>query len=118
MSVNAGQFNKYISIQQQTTTQDSFGQPSQTWNTVLHCWASIGTVTGQLLYSTAEFVAKATHKITFCWGTDVLIQPNMRIVYVNEALRITRTFNIQALLNENESDMFITALCYELNAPQ
>ena len=55
--------NRRISIQSQTTSQDEFGQEQQAWNTVYSCWADIDVQQSQLLYQTAEFVSKITHRL-------------------------------------------------------
>jgi SPP1 family predicted phage head-tail adaptor len=116
--MEAGKLNRRIQIQQQTAAQDSFGQPSSTWNTIYTCWASIDIQGSQLIYATSEFVSKVTHRITFRWTNAVVIQPNMRIVYTEQTTGVVYTYNVEALLNTDQRNRELTALCYELNASE
>lgn len=110
--------NRRIAIQSQTTSQDSFGQEQQTWNTVYECWASLDIQASQLLYSTEEFVSKATHRITIRWTKSQTFAPNMRIVYVDAATGVTHTYNIEAIINPQQTNFWLTFLAYELNASE
>lgn len=110
--------NRRIAIQSQTTMQDSFGQEQQTWNTAYECWAALDIQASQLLYSTEEFVSKATHRITIRWTKSQVFAPNMRIAYVETATGITHTYNIEAILNPKQANVLLVFLCYELNASE
>lgn len=114
--MNAGKLNRRIQIQQQTTAQDDFGQPQQIWTMVYSCWAGISVVKGQLEYQTAEFVSKATHKITIRWTRSVVILPNMRVVFTEPAVGVVHTYNVEGLLNDGQSNVELVILAYELNA--
>ena len=52
--MQAGKLDRRVQIQQQTATQDAFGQPQQTWTTMATVWASIDIQRGALLYETSE----------------------------------------------------------------
>jgi SPP1 family predicted phage head-tail adaptor len=110
--------NRRIQIQQQTTTQDSFGQEQQTWNTVYTCWAEIDIQQSQLIYSTAEFVSKVTHRITIRWTFSEVFVPNMRIVFTEPYTNVTHTYNIEAITNPKQQNFWLIFLCYELNASE
>jgi SPP1 family predicted phage head-tail adaptor len=110
--------NRRIAIQQQTTTQDAYGQPQSTWNTVYCCWAEIDVQQSQLIYSTAEFVSKVTHRITMRWTPTPVIQPNMQIVFVEPYTNVTHTYNIEAILNPKQANFWMTILAYELNSSE
>lgn len=114
--VEAGQLNRRIQIQQQATAQDSFGQPEETWTSIYTCWANISVQKSQLLYETAEFVSKITHRITIRWTSSVIIQPNMRVVYAEPVTNVTHTYNIEALMNEEQRNRQLVILAYEINA--
>jgi len=116
--ISTGALNRRIAIQSQSTVQDSYGQPVQTWTTVYTCWANIGVQQSQLVYATSEFISKTTHRITMRWTSSVVLTPNMRIVYTDAATTITHTYNIEALMNPNEANWQIVALCYELEGNQ
>ena len=116
--MNAGKLNRRVQIQQQTSTQDDFGQPLTQWTTVYTAWASVDVQNSQLIYSTAEFVSKVTHRITMRWTRSIIIQPNMRIVYTEPATQVMHTYNIEALLNTKQANVELVALCYELDGAE
>lgn len=116
--MQAGKLNRRIQIQSQSTTQDGFGQPVQTWTTQYTCWASIDIQASQLIYSTAEFISKVTHRITMRWTSSVVIKPNMRIVYTEPTTGVVHTYEIQALLNDQQRNRQLIAMCYELAAQE
>jgi len=107
-----------IQIQQQATAPDEFGQPQQTWTTVYSCWASIGVQNSQLIYETSTFISKVTHRISFLWTKSVVIKPNMRILYTEPSTQVAHVYNIEALLNTEQRNIELIALCYELNAAE
>lgn len=113
--IDTGQMQWRIQIQSQTTAQDGFGQPLQTWTTVYTCWANIATQNSQLIYETSEFMAKTTWRITFRWTSSVVITPAMRIVYTEPTTGVLHTYNIEALATGRERNREIIALCYELD---
>jgi SPP1 family predicted phage head-tail adaptor len=116
--MDTGKLNRRIQIQTQTTTQDAFGAPLPTWTTVYTCWANIAIQNSQLIYSTSEFVSKETHRITIRWTSSVIVSPNMRIVYTKNTTGVTKTLEIQSILNPDQGDEWMVLLAYELNAQE
>jgi SPP1 family predicted phage head-tail adaptor len=116
--MNIGKLNKRVQIQTQTTSQDAFGQPQQTWTTVYTAWAAIDIQASQLLYATAEFVAKVTHRITLRWTSSVVIAANQRIVYTEPTTGVVHTYEIQALLNTRQANRELIAMAYELDGAE
>lgn len=114
--MNAGKLNRRVQIQQQATTQDSFGQETQAWTTVYTAWAEVAVQTSQLIYATAEFISKVTHRITMRWTSSIVIQPNMRAIYTEQTTGVVHTFNIEALLNVDQRNRTLILLAYELAA--
>ncbi len=116
--MNAGQLNRRIQIQTQTTTQDATGQPQQSWATAYECWAKIDIQNSQLIYSTAEFMSKVTRRITIRWTSSVVISANQRIVYTEPTTGIAHTYNIEAVLNDQQRNRMLILMCYELDASE
>lgn len=116
--MQAGKLNRRIDIQSQTTSQDSFGQPSQTWSSVYKCWASIEVQNSQLIYATAEFVEKTTIRITFRWTSSVVILPNMRIRYKEPTTGVQHTYEIETLVNDKQGNRQLMALAYEIDGSE
>jgi SPP1 family predicted phage head-tail adaptor len=114
----SGKLNRRIQIQSQTTTQDSFGQELQTWTTVYTAWASIDIQASQLLYSTAEFMSKVTHRITCRWTSSVVVAANQRIVYTEATTGVVHTYEIQAALNTKQRNRELILMCYELDGAE
>ena len=110
--------NRRIAIQTQSTTQDGFGQPQQTWTTAYESWANIDVQQSQLIYSTAEFVSKVTHRITIRWTSSFIVQPNMRVQYSEATTGITHTYNVEAVVNPQQRNVWLTILCYELDGQE
>lgn len=118
VALAAGALNRRIQIQQQATAQDSFGQPQQTWTTIYTAWAEISVQNSQLIYATAEFVSKATHRITLRWTSSLVVQPNMRVIYTEATTGVTHTYNVEALLNTEQRDRRLVILAYELQGAE
>jgi SPP1 family predicted phage head-tail adaptor len=114
--VDVGALNRRVQIQQQTSTQSGSGAPLQTWSTIYTAWAEISVQTSQLLYETAEFVSKVTHRITMRWTSSVVIQPNMRVIYTENTTGVVHTYNVEAILNLEQRNRMLVILAYELNA--
>ena len=110
----AGKLNRRIQVQAQTTSQDVFGQEQQVWTTVYTCWAGIDIQNSQLVYSTAEFMSKATVRITLRWTSSVVIEADQRIIYTEPTTGIVHTYNIETPLNTNQGNRELILLCYEL----
>lgn len=126
--MDGSKLNRRIQIQQQTTSQDVTGAPVQAWTPVYFgvpstfdgntCWANVDVHRGQLVYETAEFVSKTTHQITMRWTSQAVIEPNMRILYVEPGTGVTHLYNIEALMNKDQANIWLVALCYELNGAE
>lgn len=116
--MQAGKLNRRVQLQQQTTGQDDAGQLQTTWNTVYTCWSKIDIQASQLLYSTAEFVEKVTHRITVRWTSSQIFQPNMRLVYIENTTGVTHTYNIEAFDNTRQGNRELVCLCYELDGAE
>jgi SPP1 family predicted phage head-tail adaptor len=110
--------NRRIAIQTQTTSQDAAGQPQQTWTTAYSCWAEIDVQQSQLIYETAEFVSKTVHRITIRWTKSQVFAPDMRIVFVEPYTSVSHTYNIEAILNPKQGNVWLTFLAYELDGAE
>ena len=113
--MQAGQLNRRVQVQQQSTTQDAFGQPQQTWATVATVWASIDIQRGALLYETSEFISQVVYRITMRYSPSLVLKPNMRLVYVDTASNVTHTYEIQPVWDDNAAHRQISVLAHEIN---
>lgn len=110
--------NRRVQIQTQTTTQDSAGQPRATWTTQYTCWAAIDIQQSQLLYSTAEFIEHVAYRITIRWTKSFVVQPNMRLIYTEPSTGIVHTYNVEAVINPQAGNVWVTVLAYELDGAE
>lgn len=116
--MNAGLLNRRIQLQTQSTSQDAFGQPQQSWSTVYTCWASIDIQNSQLVYETSTFISKVTYRITIRYTSSVVFAANQRVIYTEPTTGIVHTYNVEAIINAKMGNQQITLLCYELDGAQ
>jgi SPP1 family predicted phage head-tail adaptor len=113
--IEAGQLNRRVNIQQQSTSPDSVGQPAQTWTTVYSCWASIDVINAALLYSTETFVSNASSLIGIRYTSSIIFNVGDQIVYIEDITGVVHTYQIKAVINKLQRNRQIVFLCYELN---
>ena len=107
-NVNAGDLKRPITIQQASTTKDSFGGESSAWTDVQTTWASIRAVTSKEVYALgAGFDSQVTHTVTIRYNPSVTVSAGMRISYCN------RYFTIQAVSDPDEGRVLRHLMCLE-----
>lgn len=109
-SLRAGQLNRRITLQRQSSVQDSFGGPVRTWINVTTVWADIQPLSGRELESAQRMASEISHQITVRYQVSLT---DTRVVSGYRALYKSRIFNIHAGLNEDESNVLITLLASE-----
>lgn len=108
--ISAGQLTKRITLQRQSTLQDSYGGPVRTWLDVVTVWADIQPVTGREQKRSHRISSEVSHQITVRYQVSLT---DTRAVSAYRALYKARIFNIHAVLNEDESNVLITLLASE-----
>lgn len=100
--ISAGQLTERINIEQRTTTQDSIGQPVETWSLVSAVWASIRHPSGlSAIKADADVsIVKASIRIRYRAGIDA----GMRVVH---GLTI---YDIKAVL-PNRAGGYVDLVC-------
>jgi SPP1 family predicted phage head-tail adaptor len=116
--MNPGLLNRRISLQTQSTSQDTFGSPIQVWTNVYQCWANINPKSGKQTYSTAEFVSKNTLDIIVRWAASFTFQPNQRVVYTENSSGVIHTYNIETVSNPDQANRTVTLSVYELDGQE
>lgn len=82
--------NRRISIQRATTQVDSYGHPSEVWETLTTCWAEVSfpvTGSGEQQYDAVHLATTAV-VFTIHWRNDV--RHTDRVLYNSETYDITR----------------------------
>jgi SPP1 family predicted phage head-tail adaptor len=106
--IEAGTLRNAISIQQQTTTQDEYGQQQTLWVSVLETRATIRTLTLAERSSASGFVSEATHRITLRYQPTVALVAGMRVIHDSQS------YILQAIENVLERNRVLTCLALEL----
>lgn len=104
--MRAGKLRHSITIQQQSTTQDSYGQQVETWTNVATVWASVEPLRGKEYFESKQEKAEVTTKITMRYRDGIL--PKMRVVFGS------KTYDIQDVINLEERDRELHLMCLEL----
>ena len=86
--------NILVTIERQSTSQDTAGQQLDSWAEVGKEWVSIKPVTGREYFNASGERSEVTHRIRMVYGRTVA--PRDRIVYGS------RTFDIKSVLNLDE----------------
>ena len=105
--MNAGILKRKIDIEVESTTQNSYGEPTQSWSAFLSgIYASVEPLVGKEFFSSDIVNATVTHKIRIRYIAGV--HPKMRVKYG------TRIFDIVASLNYMEINKELTLMCNEV----
>lgn len=108
--MEAGKLKRPITIESPSTTQDSFGQPTNTWDTVCNTWAAISAVTSKEVYALgAGFTAQVTHKVTVRYNPSLTIEAGYRILYRD------RIFLVQTQSDPDEERVELDMYALELS---
>ena len=84
--MRAGTLRRRVTIQQQTSTVDDFGEPEDTWADVATVWASVEDLSAKEALRDTAYTAQITTVVTMRHRTD--IESGMRIVDGNRTLEI------------------------------
>lgn len=105
--MNPSLLNKRVSILEQSTTQNSYGETESNWLTIATVWANIRPLRGRELYQANQVHSETTSKVTIRYRSGIL--PKMRINYSGRILEI-----IAPPINISEENRFLEILCKEL----
>jgi SPP1 family predicted phage head-tail adaptor len=97
--MQAGKLNRRITIQQQATTQDEYGQPVETWTTFAEVWAEIRDMTGKEYFAAQATQNAVQTKITIRYRAGIV--PAMRVVHGADV------YNIEAVLGQDKISLLL-----------
>ena len=112
--MQAGSLRKRITIQQRSTTVDSFGQQVLGWSDLTTTWADIQVLYGQQLAKSQSIYNMTSHQIVVRFQSflaDMKQVGSYRAVYVSHG--VTNYYDIGASMNEDERNRMVTLLCSE-----
>jgi SPP1 family predicted phage head-tail adaptor len=97
--MDIGKLSRRVTIQQQSTTQDAYGQPVQTWTDVATVWAEIKDLSGREFLAAAAGQSATTSKIRVRFMDGIL--SSMRIVDGADI------YNIKVVLREGKTSLLL-----------
>lgn len=112
-NISAGDLRHRIQIAVPSGAQDSMGGVSQNpsgWTVGWTCWASIEAWTGSQSLGTDQFVSESSHWIVIRNPRANFVPTAQMYVWWN-----TRTFQITAVLNPDETNKLLVLVCAEIN---
>jgi len=99
--MNAGEYNRRITIQSKTVTYDSYNEPIETWTDGPTVWASIATTGGGEFYAAQKLNASVQALFKIRYGTPVTVLDRIKygsrifeILSVNDANEAHRELHI------------------------
>ncbi len=104
--MRAGRLQARITIQEQATTQDAYGENTGTWSDVVDLYAWIAPVSGQEGVREDQTSNQITHRITIRWRSG--ITPRNRVTYNS------RIFNIHSVRTIDEQAREMILDCVEM----
>lgn len=93
--VQGGKFRQRVALQDLVETQDTYGQPIQSWVDVITCWAEVRPLRGSELLNVKQNWATASHFVNHRY-LGATIRPNPKQRY-----KLTKDGRILNILNVN-----------------
>jgi SPP1 family predicted phage head-tail adaptor len=97
--MRAGTLNRRVTLQQQSTTSDAYGQRLLEWSDVATVWANIRTINGKEYATSGQEVSGVTTSIRIRYRSG--INAGMRVLYG------TTIYNIKAVLPDESGREYI-----------
>lgn len=104
--VEGGRLRHRITIEQRSTSQNSFGEPLLTWTTFITRWASVEPIIGKEFFASQQVQSEVTTKIRVRDATGVL--PQMRVNYNS------RIYDIKSIMDIEERGREVLLMCQEV----
>lgn len=103
--MRAGTLRRRITIQQRSTTKDSYGQQAVTWTDYISCWADIQPASGRELVAAQAQQYEISHTVLIRYRTGIV--PTMRVVYQGTV------YNILAIIDPDMRHESLMLSCSE-----
>jgi head-tail adaptor len=105
--MRAGLLRHRIGIQQHSGTRTAHGGTNQDYSEIASVWGEVVPLSGRELEFGRAVDARASHRITLRFAAVREVTPRHRLTARG------RTFNILSILNLDERDRTLAALCEE-----
>lgn len=101
-----GKLRHRITLQEYTSSRDSFGAEVETWSDTATVWASIEPLSGREYFAAQQVNAEISTKITLRYRSSV--KPTMRVLYEG------RVYEILSVINAGERNRELILICKEV----
>lgn len=108
-SIRSGELCHQVKLAGKSVTQDSFGQPLNTWTPYLTTRASIAQLSGQELFQGDEFTSASQIRIAIRWPGAGVVNVGDRIFFQ------THVYVIQIVENVFMKNRVIKLTCLEID---
>lgn len=106
VSVRAGTLRHRVTIQQQATTRNDYGEKANTWTDLATVNASVRPMYGREFIEARIAQSEITHKVVMRYYPDITAKRH-RLVHDS------RVLNIESLMNIEERNVLLEILCVE-----
>ncbi len=103
--INAGDFNKRITLQIKTVTRGNYGVETIVWSDVATIWAKVESLRGREYFEAQQIQNENYVRITIRFRKN--ITPELRVKYGSKYL------DIQSVINIDEANNHIELMCIE-----
>lgn len=103
--MQAGKLRHRVTIQEQSTARDTFGQRVDTWTTVATVWASVEPLQGREFLDGRSLEAEISLRVRMRYRSGV--EPTMRLSWGG------RIFEIVAITSTEERGRELVLMCRE-----
>jgi len=116
LKLRTGKMRHRIQFVTPSTMQDGYGGVYlANTSPVLTCWAYIEAITGKDILAAQQFSDIATHHIVIRFFPGINISAKMQVYFMGAA-NYPRAFQLEAVLNPDETNKLLHLLAVELDA--
>jgi SPP1 family predicted phage head-tail adaptor len=109
--IRSGSLTRPVDVQTRSTTRDSFGGQVSNWTTVKRVYAEVEALTGNERIAAQSVASEVSHRFTVRYDSTLWADPKTAATY--RLVYRGRFFNIDAMLNVDESDRTVELLASE-----
>jgi SPP1 family predicted phage head-tail adaptor len=106
MGIGLGRLRHRVTIQQQSSTQDGYGEQVNTWNDLITVWASVEPLKGREHFAAQQVKTETTTRIKMRYRAGIVSK--MRVAYGS------KTYDIMSVIDLEERHIELHLMCMEL----
>jgi len=104
--MNPGELRHRITIQQLSSSQDTYGENVDTWVDVATVYAAVNPISGRELFAAEKENSEITHRVKIRYRSG--ITPDMRVLFEG------REFSIMYVIDYKERHIELQLMCKEM----